>query len=253
MLIPAAPPSSSSPPATHAAPSRDAPFNAGAKRRRQAARAVQWAGTVLAALGILCVFWGAILPWANLSLWSVPLALPGLVFVWGGASVGAALLAGARLGQKRFPWTIAFLGLLPLCAGFFAPKQAGQMVRGFVLRVENTLAPTNARLAQATLSPIEPFAGVGSAQSYLGPGLAWTLWGGATLTGGGLLFAFGEKQTRTCFGCGKAWAESRASEISFCPSCGRFASTLGLHRCGKCHAPLHKGDYFCAVCGTAPQ
>ena len=230
--------------------SADAPFNAGAKRRRQAARGAQWAGTVLAAIGILCVFWGGILPWANLSVWGVPIVLPGLVFAWGGASVGAALLAGARLGQKRFPWAVAVLGLLPVCAGFFAPKQAGQAVRGFILRIENTLAPTNARLAQAAISPLEPFSGVGSAQSYVGPGPSWTLWGGILTTVGGLLFAGAERQTRTCFGCGKAWAVSRADAISFCPSCGRFASSLGLHRCGKCHSPLAKGDRFCVVCGT---
>ena len=161
----------------------DAPFNAQAKRRRQATRAAQWAGTVLAAAGVLCVLCGGILPWATLKVWGVQIVPPGLVFIWGGASVGAALLAGARLGQKRFPWAVAVLGLLPVCAGVYAPKQAGQAVRGFILRIENTLAPTNARLAQAAIPPLEPFSGVGSAQSYVGPGPSWTLWGGILTDG----------------------------------------------------------------------
>lgn len=233
-----------------ATPVPPAAGNAATRRKRQAARAAQGAGTVAAACGIGAVVCGGVLPWATLTIWSLPFALPGLVFAWGGASVGAALMAGGRLGQKRFPWLIAVLGLLPFCAGVAAPKIAGQAVRGFMLQWENTLAPTNARLAQAALPPIEPFAGIGPAASYVGPGVTWTLWGGVAMLLGGTLFVVGERTTRTCFICWRAWASARTGQISFCPSCGVFSAPLGPGRCTTCRTPFHKRDKFCAVCGT---
>ncbi len=221
------------------------------RNKRRMARAVQWAGTGFAAVGIGCVLWGSVLPWATLPIFDLPFALPGLLFLWGGASVGAALWAGGRLGQRRLPWVICLLGLVPIYAGWIAPKQAGQFVRGFILHWEQVIAPTNAKLAQAALPPIEPFDGVKRPNDYIGPGIAWTLWGGVLLSGGGAAFAWGERRTRSCFNCGRAWAAPRTPDVSFCPSCGAFAVPLGPGRCANCRTPLQKGDAFCVACGTA--
>lgn len=211
---------------------------------RRTGRWIEIAGLILAGGGGLAVIVGGVLPWARFVVFGVPVALPGVAV--GGAL--AAMLGVLGFVNARRPLLAMLLGIACFIIGGMAQREVGQTVRRQILRAELTLAPMNDRLAQVALPPLEPFQGIGSADSYVGPGPLWTLFGGAGLALGGVLRFAGGRQARQCLSCGLVWSAGR--EVHFCPRCGTSAAAPGAG-CPACHRPLAPGDSFCVHCGAA--
>lgn len=212
-------------------------------------------GNVLAFLGMgvgmagaAAVAVGGVLPWAMLTIFGVPLALPGVLNLWGAVAIGLAALAFTW--SRAFPWLWLVLGLAAMYIGMDAEKTVGREVVRFKLHVERALLVTNARLAQATLPPIEPFSGIGPAREHLGPGPFWVFWGGVTLAGGGTCQLLGARLRRTCGNCGTFWS-SRRDGLSYCPRCGTAADDTP--HCANCRRALERNDRFCASCGQPAE
>jgi hypothetical protein len=188
---------------------------------------------------------GGVLPWAQFAVFGIPLALPGLL-TWGALTAGAGLLA--LTSARRVPLAGVALGLAAMVGGGVAQQAVGRGVVQTLLRVERALAPVNARLAEATLPPVEPFRSIRPARDYVGAGPTWTLWGGAALALGSACRFAGGRLRRTCASCGATWEVDRADDVIFCPRCGTQAAPVT--GCRACHAPLRKGDRFCWRCGS---
>lgn len=213
-------------------------------RNRQVGNVLGLTGKGLALGGAAAVAVGGALPWAMLTVFGVPLALPGVLSLWGAVAIGLAALA--LTWSRSFPWVLIVLGAVAGWIGVEAEKTVGREVVAFKLRVEQALGPTNARLGQATLPPVEPFQGIGPAREHVGPGPVWVLWGGVALTFGGIGQVAGERLRRTCGNCGSAWGRHRDG-LAYCPRCG--TATDATPHCANCRQPLEKGDRFCSHCG----
>jgi hypothetical protein len=211
---------------------------------RRNGRWLETAGLILAGAGSLAVLVGGVLPWARFVVFGVPVSLPGVAA--GGAL--AAMLGILGFVNARRPLLTMLLGIACFVIGGAANREVGQAVRRHILRAELTLAPMNDRLARVALPPLEPFQGIGAANSYVGPGPLWTLFGGAGMALGGALRFAGGRQARLCRNCGALWSAGR--EVHFCPRCGASAAEPG-EGCPSCQRPLAPGDKFCVHCGTA--
>jgi hypothetical protein len=195
---------------------------------------------VVGAVGALC---GAALPWAIVTIFGIPLALPGLL-TYGAICAVSALLG--LLTLRAFPLVACVAGAICSLCALTTRQTVVRDMMSRVITVERAIAPVNLRLAQVALDPIEPFQGIGPAAKYLGPGAFIAALGGIGLaTGGGFAFA-GARLRRSCGVCGNAWPASR--DPNFCPHCGTLVTPQPL--CRHCHAPLVKGDKFCAECGS---
>ncbi len=206
------------------------------------------AGTALTFGGALSLILGAILPWARFQILGTEVGIPGAA-EWGAVTLIVGLLVLSVTGlRRRMPLLVMVLGFVALSIGMRARDETGKQVRSRLLAVENSLAPVNARLAQVTLPPIEPFGpGLGRSQDYLGPGPFWTVLGGVGLALGGTLCFTGGRLGRSCRSCGVLWRTGRA--VLFCPACGTGTGKTDL--CVVCKSPLESRDRFCASCGTA--
>lgn len=211
-------------------------------------RHLSWAGFLLGGAGAMLAVTGALLPWAQLTVFGWEIALPGIL--WGAGAATAFLALLSLFALARLPAIAGFLGLacfVTVALGRPAPPR--EVVRR-LLELRRTLAPVNAKLEQATLAPIEPFgAGVGRAADHAGPGGSVALWGAALLTLGGAARFAGLRENRRCGGCRTLWPASRLEGLRFCPSCG-VARFPGPH-CNNCGDPLATGDRFCVRCGTS--
>lgn len=215
-------------------------------RNRRAGNVLQFLGRSIGIVGAGIVAIGGAMPWVLLTVFDIPLSLPGIVQWWGMATVGLAVLA--LTWSRNFPWLWLALGLLCMLAGQEAQRTVGREVISFKLRVSRALAPTNDKLAQVALPPIEPFPAIGRAQDHLGPGPIWTIWGGVGLMLGGGFQLLGGRLRRTCGTCRTVWSGKR-DEPMYCPNCGTVTSTDP--HCISCHRRLERNDHFCPTCGTA--
>ena len=213
-------------------------------------------GRVLTGIGIVTVLMGAVglivaaaLPWAILTVLNLPVSLPGAALGWGAVTAGIGVIAIAQFGfLRRFAWLGIVLGLLAAYIGVRAQNETGKVIVQYLLRVQGRLAPINARLAEVTLPPIEPFgSGIGARKDHVGTGPGYTVWAGATLATGSLLLLVGERFRHTCSHCRRVWSAKRSEHIPFCPHCGNRTSTELL--CVRCASPLLRGERFCAECG----
>lgn len=211
---------------------------------------LRWTGAALTLGGALASIAGGILPWARFTLLGMVVGIPGAL-EWGAVTTGIGLLVLSVNGlRRRLPLLVMILGLVGFGIGLQAQKETGRLMRGRLLSLENSLAPVNARLAQVTLPPIEPFGpGIGRSGDYLGPGPLWTIWGGAALALGGTLSFTGGRLGRSCGYCGCLWKTGRV--VRFCPSCGKPTQKTDL--CIQCRSPLEGKDRFCAACGTSAK
>ena len=209
---------------------------------------LRWIGAAFTFAGALALVVGGILPWARFTLLGMEVGIPG-VLEWGAVTMGIGLLVLSVQGlRRRLPLLVLVLGFAGLGIGMQAQKEAGKVLRGRLLALENGLAPVNARLAQVTLPPIEPFGpSIGRSRDYLGPGPAWTIWGGVGLALGGTLGFVGGRLGRSCRSCGFTWRSGRI--VHFCPSCG--TSTGNDILCTRCQSPLEGRDRFCVSCGSS--
>jgi RNA polymerase subunit RPABC4/transcription elongation factor Spt4 len=208
---------------------------------------LRWSGAFFTFVGALSLIVGGILPWARFSLLGTEIGIPGAL-QWGSVTIVIGLLVLYLTGlRRRLPLLVMLLGLVAVCIGVWAQEETGKQVRRQLLALENRLAPVNARLAEVTLPPIEPFGpGLGRSQDYRGPGPLWTILGGTGLALGGTLSFVGGRLGRSCRKCGVAWRTGRI--VLFCPSCG--TPTGRTDTCVQCRAPLERGDRHCASCGT---
>ena len=215
-------------------------------KRRRYARLLRWLGLSVGVFGGAAALIGAVLPWAMVTAFGVPLSLPG-VLTWGAVSGLFALIG--LLTLRSAPLVACLAGAFCVVLSFSLRDTAAREMQARVIRVERAIAPLNERMAQIALSPIEPFSGIGPAARYRGPGPLWCLWGGAGLmAGAGIAFA-GENLRRRCVSCGFLASAHRA--LRYCPNCG--AQCIALPLCPHCHAPLDKRDRFCGACGGATQ
>ena len=209
-------------------------------------RHLSGAGFLLGGAGAMLAVAGALLPWAHLTVFGWEIALPGILWGAGAATVFLALLCLFAL--VRLPILTGVLGLVcffTVALGRPAPPR--EVVRR-LLELRQTLAPVNARLEQVSLPPIEPFgAGVGRVAEHTGPGSAVALWGAALLTLGGVSCFAGLRENSRCRSCRTFWERSRLEFLRFCPVCG-VARFPGPH-CARCGEPRKSEDKFCLRCG----
>ncbi len=215
------------------------------------------AGYILTALGVVSVLSGAAglivaaaLPWATVTLLGTPIAIPGIVLVWGGVTATIGVLCVAQFGVlRRFAYLGVALGVTAAIIGVRAERETGAATVRYLLDIQRRLAPVNARLAEATLPPIEPFgAAIKARRDYVGAGIGYTIWAGGVVAAGSVLLVAGERLRRTCGYCRRAWSARRGENISFCTNCGNRPASDPL--CAGCAAPLLRDERFCPVCGT---
>ncbi len=214
---------------------------------RRGSNWLRWVGVGLMFAGALLLIVGGILPWAKFHIFGSEVSIPGLTD-WGAVTVVIGVLVlSMRVLHRRMPLLVMVLGLVGMFIALQAQKEMGLKVRGRMLLLENAIAPVNARLAQAALSPLEPFGpSIGRAQDYQGPGPTWTFAGGVGLALGGALAFSGGRLGRSCRSCGTLWRTGRL--VLFCPSCGM--STGRANICRQCRSPLENRDRYCVSCGT---
>ncbi|MBC8140178.1 MAG: zinc ribbon domain-containing protein [Armatimonadetes bacterium] len=214
-------------------------------------------GFILTVLGIVSVLSGAAglviaaaLPWATVTLLNTPLAIPGLALGWGGVTAGIGVICVAQFGiLRRFAYLGIALGVAAAYIGVRAERETGESVVRYLLNVQRRLAPVNARLAEVTLPPIEPFgAAIKTRRDYVGAGVGYTIWAGGVVAAGSVLLVAGERLRRTCGYCRRAWSAKRGETVSFCTNCGKQPASVPL--CAGCATPLLRGEKFCPVCGT---
>jgi hypothetical protein len=210
---------------------------------RQTGQWLETCGAIIAFIGAVAVLVGGVLPWARFVVFGVPVSLPSVAA--GGAL--ATILGVLGVMNARRPVVAILLGIACFLIGGTSQTNIGQTVRREILRAELALARVNERLAQIAVPPIEPFSGIGTANSYVGPGPLWTLYGGGVLALGGAIRFAGGRQARQCLSCNKLWKAGR--EVHFCPHCGTSAAGEGAG-CPSCHRPLAPGDLYCVYCGT---
>ena len=218
--------------------------------RRQARRLARRAALAVLIAGALTVAWGAVLPWARLTIFGVAMNVPG-VAGWGALTVFAAFVA--LVFGRRYPLVAVACGLLALGLGAQAHKETGRALRLRTLALEQSLAPVNDRLMRIGLPPVEPFPPGQRRADLLGPGPLWTAWGGAVLALGAALRFAAVRSGGSCPRCHAAWRiaerDGEAARIAFCPSCGERVGPRVV--CPACRAPVLDADAFCAACGTA--
>lgn len=211
--------------------------------RRTGLRAARTIGALAAGAGALAIAWGAVLPWARLTVFGATYTLPGVF------GLGALTLAGACLALvalRRFALVAAACGLLALVVGTHAQRETGRALKGRLLGLAQTLAPVNDRLMRAGLPPVEPFPLGQRWSDLVGPGPLWTVCGGAALLlGAGGRWA-SERTGCRCSRCGKGWPFARDARVTFCPRCGERVGAFV--RCPVCRENVAPGDAFCAVC-----
>lgn len=214
-------------------------------------------GYALTALGIAFVLCGAAglviaaaLPWATVTLLNTSLSVPGFALGWGGVSAGIGVLCVAQFGfLRRFAFIALGLGVAAAGIGLHAERETGKSVVRYLLNIQRRLAPVNARLAEVTLPPIEPFGSrINRRRDYVGAGVGYTIWAGGAVAAGSVLLMAGDRWRRTCGYCRRAWSAKRGESVSFCPNCGKRPVSVPL--CTECATPLLRGERFCPVCGT---
>lgn len=214
--------------------------------RRRGLRLVQAAGALAGVAGALAIAVGGVLPWARLTVFGTTFGVPG-VFGLGALTLSAALLA-LPLG-RRFPLLAALCGLLALSLGLHAQRETGKALRKRTLALESALWPVNDRLMRAGLPPVEPFPPGQRRADLIGPGPAWTLWGGAALALGGMTRFAALRLACRCSRCKRTWSAARQDRVTFCPACGERVGPFV--RCPSCAEPVAPNDAFCGVCRTA--
>jgi len=214
-----------------------------AVKRHRRAHWLRWCGYAFGFLGGGTALLGAILPWAQVAVFGLPLPLTGILTY--GAICAATTVIGL-LTLRNFPLIAVLAGVLGAFCALTTRNLVARDLMGRVISIERAIAPVNSRLAQVALEPIEPFEGIGPVSRYLGPGALIAAVGGFGLAAGGVLAFAGMRMQRSCGVCGSVWSDSRRP--NFCPNCGNEVASTPL--CRHCHAPLVKGDKFCVECGN---
>lgn len=202
-------------------------------------------GRIVGALGALAALAGGAMPWLTFPMFGVTVTLPGVVV--GGAGAAAAGAAALAVG-RRWPWLVALLGIAPLLLAQNARRTLGREVVRRQLQVEMRLNPVNQQLARVGVPPLTVFPKIERAAAYLGGGIAWALWGGLGMVGGGALTTWATWRRGTCRRCGAHWREARLGELRHCPRCGESADPTPA--CSRCFGPLERSDRFCIRCGA---
>jgi hypothetical protein len=210
--------------------------------------AAQGLGVVATIAGAGGLIVAAAMPWATLTLFGTPIAIPGML----GMGIITAALGVVTLAQfslvRRFPWLGIALGIVACGLGVRAERETGALVVRYLLKAQVRLAVVNARLAQAALPPLEPFGeATGTRRDHTGPGPDWTIRAGVAVAIGSGLLLIGGRLRRTCAFCKRAWSGQRGDAVAFCPHCGRASGPM--ETCARCATPWLAGERFCTHCG----
>lgn len=215
--------------------------------RRPWGRVLWWLGLALGSVGALLTLVGSVLPWVEFSVFGVPLAAPGVLFTGAWSALASATSLRAL---RRVPLLAGACGLGALAVGVVGGREAPRQLTRQMLALRLRLAPTNARLEQVNLAPIEPFGPVGRAQDLVGPGPRWVVTGGLLTALGALGVGLGDRWRRSCPQCHVLWPEARLTELLHCTGCG--LKRTDARQCPRCFYVLLASDKHCARCGCAP-
>jgi hypothetical protein len=216
------------------------------RARTSALQGLWWAGLVLALAGSAAVAVGAVLPWTRFTVFGALVSIPGVAGL-GALSLCCGVLA--LLWARRLPLLGVLLGLVAFGIGAHAQQATGRAVKGRLLGLGQALAPVNDKLLRVGLPPVEPFELGRPWREFVGPGPAWTFWGGAALAVGSAAVFAGGRLRRSCPHCGAHWPPARAGSVAFCPACGKRVGPLAC--CPACRAAVLPGEKFCAACGVS--
>lgn len=213
-------------------------------------RGTSGVGIALVLAGAVGLVVAAALPWATLTVLNTPVALPGVAVGLGAITAAIGVICIAQFGiLRRFAYLGVALGLLAAYIGVRAEAETGKVIVQQLLAVQRRLAPVNARLAEVSMPPIEPFgSAIGSRRDHVGVGIGYTAWAGAVVATGSVLLLAGERLRRTCGNCSRAWNAKRGETPAHCPRCGNKNTDETL--CHRCNTPLLRGETFCVTCGA---